>query len=283
MSGTITVSPGYTWTSTSDVLTNAKINQTGNPSMQVAAGGISSREIAFSAMPIDPSESALTFEDFLQTAPTIGAATGLIGEGRLTRVASGNSCTVESTPATAGYAGMVVLTDCVDAGGAGFSMIRGPSGTGAWVLGSGETTVEWEIISPSVLSSGAADTYTLYIGLANGDATCAAPTDGVYFSYTHSVSSGAWIGMTTASSVTTSVVGSVMVVSTNYKLKAVINAAGNSVEFFINGTSIGTSTTNIPTAALTYLCGMNDTLSSASSNSFKADWVKIQQTFSTSR
>lgn len=282
MSGTVTVTPGYTWTAGSDVLTNAKLNQTANPSMKVGAGGITGREITFGIMPISPQTKAVLFEDFLQVAPAIGAATGLIGNNRLTRVSSGTNCTVESSPATAPNAGRVVFTDCVDAGGSGFCMIRGTAGTEQWVLGSGEITVEWKFTSPSLLS-GVNDVYTLYIGLANGRNDLNGQSDGVYFSYTNTVSSGAWIGMTTASSVTTSVVGSVMTISTSYNLKAVINAAATSVNFFVNGTSIGTSTTNIPTAALTYICGMNDTVSSAVSISFFADWVRIQQTFTNTR
>lgn len=282
MSGAVTVSPGYTWTAGSDVLTNAKLNQTGNPSTQVGAAAITGREITFGIMPVSPQMNAVLFEDFLQVAPAIGAASGLIGNNRLTRVASGNNCTVESSPATAPNAGRVVFTDCVDAGGAGYCVIRGASGTGAWVLGSGEITVEWKITSPNALS-GVADVYTLYVGLANGATTCAAPTNGVYFSYTDTVSAGAWVGNATSSSATTSVVGPVMAASTSYNLKAVINAAATSVEFFVNGTSIGTTTLHIPTAALTYICGMNDTVSSAATNSFFADWVRIQQTFTNTR
>lgn len=283
MSGAITVTPGYTFTSSSDVLNNAKMNQGGNPSMRVNASTIGGRELNYSIVPIDPSVTAVLFEDFVQNAPTVTTVSSLIGVNRLTRVASGNGCRVNSSASTAGYAGTVIFTDCSDAGGSGYCMIRGAASKGAWVLGAGEISVEWKIISPAVLSSGATDTYTLYIGLANGSSSCDAPTDGVYFSYTDTVSSGAWVGMTTASSASTSVVGPTMLVGTPYVLKAVINATASSVEFFVNGTSIGTSTTHIPTTALTYFCGMNDTVSSAQTNNFYVDWVKIIQTFTTNR
>jgi hypothetical protein len=39
------------------------------------------------------------------------------------------------------------------------------------------------------------------------------------------------------------------VAATLIRLKIVVNAAASSVEFFVNGVSIGTETTNIPSAA----------------------------------
>lgn len=283
MSGTVTVTPGYTWTSGSDVLSNSKLNQSGNPSMLVGAGAITGREMDFSLLPTNPATSVVLFEDFLQVAPTIGAATGLIGTNRLTRVSSGTNCTVENIASTAGTAGLVKFTDCVTAAGSGFCVIRGAASKEFLVLSAGATTIEWKITSPNALSSGALDTYALYIGAADGTAACNTPYNGVYFAYTDSISSGAWVGMTANATVTTSVVGPVMTINTVYTLKAVVNATATSVEFFVNGTSIGTSTTNIPTGALTYLCGMNDTVSSASANAFTADWVRIQQTLNTNR
>ena len=283
MSGTVTVTPGYTWTSGSDVLSNSKLNQSANPSMLVADGAITSKEIDFASMPTSPQTCSVLFEDFLQTAPAIGTTAGKIGVNNLYRSASSSPASVESVASTALYAGLVKLTDPSTSAATGWMMIRGQAGSEAWLCGSGAITVEWKINSPVTLSAVAGETYFLYIGLANSASNATAPTDGVYFTYTDAVSSGAWVGTTTKASVSTSVVGSAMVVSTDYKLKAVINATGTSVEFFINGTSIGTSTSNIPTAALTYCCASNVTYAASSDCSFKVDWLRIQKTFSTNR
>lgn len=106
------------------------------------------------------------------------------------------------------------------------------------------------------------------------------PTAGVYFRYTDNVNSGKWqcvcrsggtetvINTTTAPKITTSW----------DKLGIVINAAGTSVEFFINDVSQGTITTNIPTT--TYLVKMvvMNKISGGSSQLLDIDCVYIKVT-----
>jgi hypothetical protein len=92
-----------------------------------------------------------------------------------------------------------------------------------------------------------AERYILRLGL--GDLNTGEPTDGVYFRYSDTLSAGDWEGVCRANGVET-------VLDTNtpantgwHYFEFEVNAAGTSVEFFIDGVSKGTISTNIPIAA----------------------------------
>ena len=277
MSGNITVTPGYTFTSSTDPVTYTKLNLIANPTAQVDAGAITSRELNSSVLLADPATQAVFYEDFLGDT----SANSLIGNTAMTTLVNGAAAAVAMTASTAGRAGTVLFTDTTAA--TGYCFIRGAASKGAWIAGSGAISWEWAVYAPSRVSD-VTDNYELYVGLANGAATGAEPTDGVYFFYNYATSTGKWVGKTAIGSVRTSVVSTTTVaINTWYTLKATINALGTSVEFFINGVSIGTSTTNLPTAALTPICGMNTTAGTATSITMLADWCKVIQTFTNSR
>lgn len=111
--------------------------------------------------------------------------------------------------------------------------------------------VDW-IIKVVALSDGT-NTYILRSGFL--DADNAEPTDGVYFRYTHSVNSGNWVlvarsnGTETVSNTSTAVQTSSFV-----RLTVIVNPAGTLAEYFINGVSVGTIATNIPTGAGRQCC-----------------------------
>jgi len=78
------------------------------------------------------------------------------------------------------------------------------------------------------------------------------PVDGVFFYYERAVDGDFWSINSVNNTTRTKTVlnpGNPVAANTWYKLRIEINAAGTSAEFFINGTSVGTITTNIPTAA----------------------------------
>lgn len=113
-------------------------------------------------------------------------------------------------------------------------------GGGIWIF---ETVLRIDNLSGT-------PSYMVHAGFGNQTAN-AEHTEGVSFRYTHTENSGAWLGYTVSGGSTTTVNSAVTVaVDTWYKLRIEINAAGSSVEFFINGASIGTSSTNIPTSAI---------------------------------
>lgn len=113
-------------------------------------------------------------------------------------------------------------------------------------LGANETVVELRVRIPT-LSDGT-QTFTVRGGLMSdigGDAP-----NGVYWRYTHGTNSGNWQGVARTNSVETVTNFSTAPVTTGWqRLTIVVNAAGSSAQFFINGTSVGTVASNIPTAA----------------------------------
>lgn len=135
----------------------------------------------------------------------------------------------------------------------GAALIRlGANNTTAWAftLGGGALTCIW-VVKIITLSDGT-DTYAFRCGLMNVN-TAAAVGSGVYFEYTDTGSSPAWSICTSAATVRTVTQSSTNVVAgTWYTLRMDINAAGTSVAYSINGSTVsaGPITTNIPTAQI---------------------------------
>lgn len=179
---------------------------------------------------------------FTQAVAGTGAASQVDGTAALYAAGgSGNN-----------YAGIHVLT-------------TGTSATGAAGLGSfnnvdkmkvGGKQVIYEIRVRVETLSTAAQAFTCYFGLSNltlasGTVTAGAPADGIYFTYTHGTNSGAWVATTRASSTSTNYNTTNTVNAGQwYRLKAVINATGTQIDYYIDGTYLGSVTTNIPTAAM---------------------------------
>lgn len=112
--------------------------------------------------------------------------------------------------------------------------------------GGGELTAEWLVRFPNL--SDATDSFVARAGFTN--AYSSSLTDGIYFEYTHSVNAGNWTCKTGSNaSFTTANSGTPVAINTWYRLTAVVNAAGTLATFYINGTQVGTISTNIPTGA----------------------------------
>lgn len=111
----------------------------------------------------------------------------------------------------------------------------------------GRLIYETRVVTPAVLSSGTND-YTLFAGLKGEGSTSALPFNvgGLGFYYNYSVNSGNWVGKAANNSSATTVNSSVAIAaSTAYTLR--ISVEAGVVEFFIDGVSVGTTST-IPTA-----------------------------------
>lgn len=118
------------------------------------------------------------------------------------------------------------------------------------LLGGGTISIEW-MINLSALSA-LADEYIVRVGLGTGSSATDF-TNGVYFEYNR-LSSVNWLRCTADNSSRTKTASSTAVAAGSWvKLRIDINAAASSAEFFVNGTSIGTNSTNIPTAAGRYV------------------------------
>lgn len=156
----------------------------------------------------------------------------------------------------------------------------GSAGTRNIVVGGGEIIYE-TLINVGTLST-AADEYIILNGLVDGRAADTI-TDGIYWEYdrTNSVN---WIGVTESGGTRTEVDSGVAVsvgTSAWVTLTIVINAAGTSVEFFLNGTSAGTSTTNITSNGMQYFIRSEKSASTGSQNVLYIDYIYFRNTLTT--
>lgn len=119
-------------------------------------------------------------------------------------------------------------------------------GNNAMVFGNAYHFMEWRVWIPN-LSTGTTS-YILYLGFGDNYGAAGDVTDGAYFQYS-SASSANWrmctanAGTRTQTNTTTAVTAAAWI-----KLGIEVNAAGTLVTYYINGTSVGTIATNIPTA-----------------------------------
>jgi hypothetical protein len=121
--------------------------------------------------------------------------------------------------------------------------------------------------------------YAVRIGLMDSTAV-SQPTDGIYFEYNQALYGGSFPGtfyIVCRNSGTSTAVNTNVYLSANnyYNLNYVVNADGTSVTFYIDSTTVGTITTNIPTAALTASIGIAST-SGYNSKVLYVDWFAYQ-------
>lgn len=116
---------------------------------------------------------------------------------------------------------------------------------GGIILGGGEVTLQWFTLLNQL--SNVTETFTYNIGIAY-DSLANAFTDGVFFSYTHSVNSGKWVINSIKSSAATTANTNSTVDTNWHAYKIVVNAAATSVSFYIDGVQVTGSplATNIP-------------------------------------
>lgn len=149
------------------------------------------------------------------------------------------------------------------------------------LLGGGRIYVEWAIKIPT-LSNGT-DTFTVQVGLHDNQGP--GVVDGVYLEYTHGTNSGQWV-LKGTSNTTSTTTNSTTAADINYHSLAVdVNAAGTSVTFYIDGVSVGTVASNIPTGAgreLVPSCMIIKSLGTASAKVY-IDYCHIVQKFTTPR
>lgn len=162
---------------------------------------------------------------------------------------AGSSATMNTANPTSPAIGEAQLvTGTTNNGSAEISTIGNESCTPV-TIGQGVQYIDFLINIP-VLSNGT-DTFLVTFGLGQNFAAGATSEPGgnaVYFQY-DSTTSADWIGATSLSpgGITTASGGTPVVVATGYnQLRIEINAAATSVNFLVNGTSIGTCISNIP-------------------------------------
>lgn len=116
----------------------------------------------------------------------------------------------------------------------------------------GSLGITYEIrVRFSALST-ATQTFTSLFGLCNlaSGASASSITNGIYFQYT----TAGLVGRCRNTAFSTTATPVVPIAANSwYKLKAVINAAGNNVDFYLNNTLMGSVATNIPAGAMKFV------------------------------
>lgn len=167
-------------------------------------------------------------------------------EGGVTAYASGAGAAVAVGTGEGSHPGVVYCTTGTTTTG---RIAFGNGNTTHWALGAGKVRVGL-VAKLETLSDGT-NTYTARMGIQ--DAFAGDSTDGIYFRYGSALNGGEWQGVSRAGGVETALDTNTAADTNWHTFEFEVNAAGTSVEFFIDGTSVGTNATNLPTGAV---CGI---------------------------
>jgi hypothetical protein len=189
----------------------------------------------------NPLQQSYLFEDFIAgyiSANSFGRWTNsVVNGGNLNLDAVDNA-----------HPGIAQLQTGTSANGISYLIAGGPgNGIGQILLGGGVIDIYWVIQIP-VLSNGT-DRFNVSIGLGDQKNTGGFDyyNNGCCFDYSDNVNSGNWRLSTMAGGTVTHVNSSTLVGTTFTTLRININASATLVTFYVNGVSVGTSSTNIPT------------------------------------
>ncbi len=193
------------------------------------------------AFPVSPIHQC--FEDFLFDA--LGANNNPLSFVGVGSGGGGVGGTLESAaPVDNSYSGLITLTTGTSNNNNSKASLNSSNSDNRIKAGGGIQSIEWRIRLPNLSGS---PEYNVKVGLQDG-VVAGDPANGIYLQYSDTINSGNWRGVTRNSSTSTNVNSSITVAAnTWYKLKFIVNTAGNEVQFFVNDVYIGSSTTNIPT------------------------------------
>jgi hypothetical protein len=151
-------------------------------------------------------------------------------------------------------------------------------GSGNLKIGYGTITIEALVRFPTLSNS--SEQYTCRIGL--GDTLTGDFSYGIWLEYNQNTSLN-WLLCSNSNTSATKTVSSTAVTENTWiKIKIVINAAGNSVEYFINNVSIGTVTTTLPTSVTSPRINITKGVGSAA-RLFQIDYYELKYQLSNNR
>ena len=212
-----------------------------------------------------------TYDDF--NFPALGATANQNGFSAV--IVAGGTGVLSGSGSGTNNMGIVTLGTGITNNTNGVAALDGTSSLNKIQLAGYPVTIEWRIQIPTL--STAAVNFQTRIGLQDGNAG-GDPTNGVYFSYNQANNTGGWQAITRSASISTTVNSSIVVVAgTYYRIRAEINAAATNVDFYIDSGAgyvlIGSSTTNIPTAAMRPIAKINKVITATTITSiFNCDW-----------
>lgn len=135
-------------------------------------------------------------------------------------------------------------------------------------------------MSLRTLSDATVANYVIDVGVV--DTPSGVIANGFYFRYTHSVNGGRWQAVCRAASVETAIdTGVTAAIATMLTFEIRVSADGNTATFFIGGTLVATITTNLPAVGTGLGWGIRAirTVGTAATNSWLADYLRLEQTF----
>lgn len=221
----------------------------------------------------DITRSVFIREDWLSGAG-VGGVNGFVAQVAGTAAAIASVTTNQD----ASRMGIIQLTSGTTATG------RASVGTTVLTLqhGGGVEDIEWAIFTPTLPS--AAQDFTLRVGTGSSGNAAGDNVHGVYFEINRAVSATNWIIKTAQASTRSSTTTSVVFIA-NVWISLRIIITGSSAEFFINGTSVGTIATNVPTTVGNYvapMCKIEKT-AGTTARTVSADLFSYKKTFSGTR
>lgn len=156
--------------------------------------------------------------------------------------------------------------------------LAGPGLAPQLILGGGVITLNF-VIKIATLSV-ASPRYTLRVGF--GDTNITDQVNGLYFEYSDNINSGNWVYKSAKSSVRTTNNTVTSVTAAYHNLQIVVNAAGTSASFSVDGVSLGAAiSTNIPVLAITPFVDIVS--SNIADNSILIDLFYMNQILTTPR
>jgi hypothetical protein len=223
-------------------------------------------------------------DDFLSPAFYINAKS-FLSAGMViwsTSVAAMTSWASDYTNITNSHPGMIA-SQTLNSGNTDNGIILEPDptipGMPTFILGGGVMTINW--VFKIINLSNSTNRYTLRLGI--GDTLAADEVNGCYLQYSDNLNSGNWVIKTAASSTRTATNSSTAVTTGFHNCQVTINAAASSISYAVDGTSLGTITTNIPTADVTPFFDHVWTMGTVASGSVSIDLVYLNQTLTTPR
>lgn len=169
-------------------------------------------------------------------------STSQLYHGGIQTLSTGTGATTTKQEGAAGHIGMISLTTGTTSSGR--TALAAPLDSFHVELGSGK--VRFGVVAKLNTLSDGTNRYTIRMGL--GDILDGEHLSGVYFRYTDNVNGGDWEAVAREFGSETTLDTNIAATSVWHTFEFEVNAAGSSVEFFIDGSSVGTITSgNIPT------------------------------------
>jgi hypothetical protein len=201
------------------------------------------------------------------------------------------------TGASVGFAFTTGITDGTGAGvgqcdlgttTTGRSGVSYPGSAANFYLAGGQLIGETRIQVGAV--SDGTETYTGWFGIVNASSSVVptAASHALWLSYTHSVNSAKWVissANNTGSITSTNTTSAAVAANTWIRLTIIVNAAGTSADFYVDGTNVGTLTGGTFPTPSTGFALVSAIVKSAGTTSVKlfVDYMYLYKEFSSSR